>query len=275
MAVATPRKVINRRARYEAEHHAQLGEGHAFFPYAMFHDVVVNLFVVLLVVGMAVVWHATAQPITAAHPTGVYGWLGELYQQAANPAVRQTEPRPDWYFLFLFELLRALKEPWELIFATIIVPTILMVLLVAWPFLDRGRDRRLSRRPKGVALALTVPGVLIALTMAGAAAPGVGGPLTKSAALNGMPGATDVNDAGCTSCHNFGVSGASSPGASLASGSNMFKTDQAKIRAWLAGGANAATHVMPNYTSLGPTKIADIADFVASLKAGHPLPLQK
>jgi len=107
--------------------------------------------VVLTVVVMAVVWHATAGPIDHAHPNGQNGWLGELYQQKANPAVQATEPRPDWYFLFLFELLRIFKTPWQLIFATIIIPTIMMVLLVAWPFIDRGRDRRLSRRPGGVA----------------------------------------------------------------------------------------------------------------------------
>ena len=61
--------------------------------------------------------------------------LGALYEPKANPAVIQTEPRPEWYFLFLFELLRIFKEPWQLIFATIIIPTILMVLLIAWPFL--------------------------------------------------------------------------------------------------------------------------------------------
>ena len=57
----------------------------------------------------------------------------------------QTEPRPEWYFLFLFELLRVFKQPWQLIFATIIIPTIMMVLLIAWPFLDT--------RPRPAALA--------------------------------------------------------------------------------------------------------------------------
>ena len=54
--------MINRRVRYEAEYGAQKREGHAFFPYAMFHDVVVNLLIVLIIVLMTVVWHATAGP---------------------------------------------------------------------------------------------------------------------------------------------------------------------------------------------------------------------
>ena len=151
--------------------------------------------------------------------------LGPLYETVANPAVQATEPRPEWYFLFLFELLRVFKTPWQLIFATIIIPTIMMVLLIAWPFLDRGRDRRLSRRPAGVALGLTVPAVLIALTMAGAVAPGAGGgtDITNDPAINKLPGTELIVTYSCTSCHFFGKQGAAGPGSSLENGSAMFK----------------------------------------------------
>lgn len=273
---ATARKVINRRVRYESEHAAEVHEGHPFFPYAMFHDTVVNLIIVLMIVAMAVIWHATAGPINHAHPTGQNGVFGPLYEQKANPAVQATEPRPEWYFLFLFELLRIFKTPAELILATIIIPTIWMVLLIVWPFLDRGRDRRLSRRPWGVAVGLTVPAVLIALTIAGSIAPGVaaGSNVTAVPALNALPGAADISSAGCTSCHNFGAGGGS-VGADLTHGSNMFGDNQAQIQAWLAGGAHKATGVMPDYTSLGPAQIAAIAQVVASLKSGTVQPLQK
>ncbi len=142
------RKVINRKQRYETQHAAEVHEGHAFFPYAMFHDVVINLIVVLIIIAMAVVWHATAGPINAAHPTGQNGILGPLYEQIANPAVQATEPRPEWYFLFLFELLRIFKTPAELILATIIIPTIWMVLL------DLLAVPRPGPRPAPVAAAL-------------------------------------------------------------------------------------------------------------------------
>ncbi len=272
---ATARKVINRRVRYETEIKEQKKQGHAFFPHAMFHDVVVNLLIVLLIVGLAVLWHSTADPISHAHPNGTVGPLGELYQQKANPAVQATEPRPDWYFLFLFELLRIFKTPWQLILATIIIPTIMMVLLVALPFLDRGRDRRLSRRPIGVAVGFAVPAVLISLTMAGATAPGVNnGPLTKVPAINALPGAADITAAGCTSCHNFG-NGGGTTGADLTNGGNQFKGQpQAAIQAWIAGGAQKANGIMPDYTSLGKTKIAEIAQVVASLSAGKVVPIQ-
>ena len=86
MAV-TARKVINRRVRYETEIAAQKKEGHPFFPYAMFHDTVVNFIIVLMIVAMATVWHATAGPVDAHHPEGQNGLLGALYEGKANPAV--------------------------------------------------------------------------------------------------------------------------------------------------------------------------------------------
>src|SRR6185503_7300635 len=50
----------------------------------MFHYVVVNLLVVVLIVAMAIVWHVTAGPISASHPEGVNGLLGPLYESQAN-----------------------------------------------------------------------------------------------------------------------------------------------------------------------------------------------
>ncbi|HYX86679.1 MAG TPA: c-type cytochrome [Gaiellales bacterium] len=276
MAVATPpRKVINRRVRYETELAAQKKEGHPFFPYAMFHDTVVNLIIVLMIVAMAVVWHATSGPIDAHHPDGQNGWLGALYEGKANPAVQVTEPRPEWYFLFLFELLRIFKTPWELIFATIIIPTIMMILLVVWPFLDRGRDRRISRRPVGMAFGLSVPAVLIALTIAGGLAPGVlaGSNISNNPDINKLPGAALIAANGCSGCHQFPTGGAPSPGANLSNGSPKFGTDQKAIAAWVGGGAAQAGTGMPSFASLGKEKLDQIAQVIASLKTNSVQPL--
>jgi quinol-cytochrome oxidoreductase complex cytochrome b subunit len=269
------RKVINRRVRYETEHAAQKREGHAFFPYAMFHDVVVNLMVVLIIVVMAVVWHATAGPINASHVTGTNGWLGALYENKANPAVAQTEPRPEWYFLFLFELLRVFKQPWQLIFATIIIPTLLMVMLIAWPFLDTGRDRRLSRRPAGVALGLATPAVLIALTLAGASAPGAisGANISKNPAINALPGSQLIADAACATCHTFPTGGASGPGSSLANGSAMFNTNQKQLADWIGHLAHQSTSMPAFDQSFNQQQIDQIAQVIASLKTNSVQPL--
>jgi menaquinol-cytochrome c reductase cytochrome b/c subunit len=273
MAVTPHRKVINRRVRYETELVAQKKEGHPFFPFAMFHDTVVNLIIVLMIVAMAVIWHETAGPIDAHHPDGQNGWFGALYEGKANPAVAVTEPRPEWYFLFLFELLRIFKSPWELIFATIIIPTILMVLLVVWPFLDRGRDRRISRRPVGMAVGLSVPAVLIALTIAGGTAPGViaGSNISGNPQIDALPGAALIGANGCSGCHQFPSGGAAGPGSNLSNGSAKFGTDQKAIAAWVGGGGVSAG--MPSFQSLGPAKLAQIAQVIASLKTGTVQPL--
>jgi mono/diheme cytochrome c family protein len=85
-----------------------------------------------------------------------------------------------------------------------------------------------------------------------------------------------VSAQGCTSCHNFGAVGASGPGANLGKGSPKFTDNQKQIQAWLAGGANKATGgAMPDYTGLGPDKIAQIAQLIASLKSGTVQPIQQ
>jgi hypothetical protein len=56
-------------------------------------------------------------------------------------------PRPEWYFFFLFELLRVIKPAQLVPLATIGIPTICMILLFLLPFYDRGPERRPERRP--------------------------------------------------------------------------------------------------------------------------------
>lgn len=260
----TARKVINRRVRFETENEAFKREGHPFFPYAMFHDVVVNLLVVLIIVAMAIVWHQTAEPITEQHPTGVNGWLGALYEEKANPAVVSTEPRPEWYFLFLFELLRVFKEPWQLIFATVIIPTIWMVLLIVWPFLDTGRDRRLSRRPVGVAFGLATPAILIALTIAGSAAPGAAGAaVTGNEEFDSLPAAQLIIDYGCTNCHDFGAGGGSL-GPSLAQGAP--DPDPEAIKNQIANGGGGMPAFKDQMTA---EEIDEVTKFIVALGTGN------
>src|SRR5258708_33666687 len=66
----------------------------------------------------------------------------------ADPTTTTYVPRPDWYFFFLFEVLRVMKNvPKFTPMATIGVPTIAMILLFLLPFYDRSPERRIERRP--------------------------------------------------------------------------------------------------------------------------------
>ena len=64
----------------------------------------------------------------------------------ADPTTTTYVPRPEWYFFFLFELLRVIKPAVLTPVATIGVPTICMVLLFLLPFY-RPRPRAPPRAP--------------------------------------------------------------------------------------------------------------------------------
>ena len=91
-------------------------------------------------------------------------------EDVADPTNANYDPRPEWYFLFLFQLLKYFQGPLEII-GTFVIPTVGMLLLLFLPFLDRGEREVLWKRP----IALTVTSVcvvaIVGLTILGATAP--------------------------------------------------------------------------------------------------------
>ncbi len=79
-------------------------------------------------------------------------------------------PRPDWYFYFLFYLLRIFKWPDTVVIGTVGIPNILLGILIALPFIDLRRERRLSRRPVAIVAAIVVVLAMGTLTYKGATA---------------------------------------------------------------------------------------------------------
>ena len=70
----------------------------------------------------------------------------------ADPTDTEYIPRPEWYFLFLFQALKFFEGPLEIVGA-IILPTLGMIALILTPFLDRGRVKIVRRRTFAVGLA--------------------------------------------------------------------------------------------------------------------------
>jgi ubiquinol-cytochrome c reductase cytochrome b subunit len=68
----------------------------------------------------------------------------------AVPSDTSYIPRPEWYYLPMFEWLKVVGGKWSLL-GGIILPGVLAMLFAAIPFLDRGRERRPWRRPVVVA----------------------------------------------------------------------------------------------------------------------------
>ena len=191
-----------RRERYLREYDFKKRTGKPFFPFAIFHDAVVSLFVVALIILMAILWKHGFGPVPDdPNAAREGGFLGPAYEGKADPGVESYEPRPEWYYFFLFELLRIFKTPELLLFGTIIIPTIWMVLLIGWPFIDRGTERRVSRRPFAMAIGAAVPVMLLALTWYGSKAPGAAGEASNHY------GALAIQNNACATCHSLADAG--------------------------------------------------------------------
>jgi ubiquinol-cytochrome c reductase cytochrome b subunit len=66
-------------------------------------------------------------------------------ERLADPTDTSYIPRPEWYFLFLFQMLKVFEGPLEVV-GTVILPTLAILALILTPFLDRGRIIRVTRR---------------------------------------------------------------------------------------------------------------------------------
>ncbi|HSF60095.1 MAG TPA: hypothetical protein VLA69_00220, partial [Gaiellaceae bacterium] len=122
-------------------------EGKPFFPFALFHDTVMSLVVVCVIVVLAAVWYFDADGVEP-------GILGPWYTEPADPGTTDFIPRPDWYFYFLFYLLRIFEWPETVFIATVGIPTICLILLMGLPFYDRRRERRPLHRPVAMVAAV-------------------------------------------------------------------------------------------------------------------------
>src|SRR3954453_1843500 len=124
-------------------------KGKPFFPYAVAKDSVMAVIVMAIIITLSIV-------------------LGAELGPKADPTTTTYVPRPEWYFFFLFELLRVIKPAVLVPVATIGVPTICMILLFALPFIDRGPERRIDKRPIALTFGIFVIASMAYLTYLGA-----------------------------------------------------------------------------------------------------------
>ena len=228
-------------------------QGKPFFPYAIWKDHLMATFAIGIVIVMAIVYRVE---------------IGE----PVNPATTDFVPRPEWYFFFLFELLKIFKDQNVLtpvIMGTFLVPNVLMVLLIAWPFIDRGPERRIEKRPIALAVAVVVVALLAWLTEEGINSPA--GTVDPAAIeLEGLDEAGEAGLAlyaanGCSSCHMIKDQGAPGPGPNL--------TDQASRNRgieWQIGHLKAPADFtpgssMPAFANFSDQEYQDLATFLEGL----------
>jgi quinol---cytochrome c reductase cytochrome c subunit, bacillus type len=263
-----------RRAEYARYKEDVRKRGKPFYPYAMFHDTVMSLVVVVVIVGLACIWKWT---IPGDHTGTGAGWLGPLYTDRADPGTTSFVPRPDWYFYFLFYLLRIFKWPDSVILGTVGIPTIIILLRLVLPFLGRRQERRLSRRPVAVVITILTVIAMGTLTYKGATAKEalaseVVGAVPSWVKKNNLPpaavpGAKLFAQSGCLTCHTYLGTGSSNLGAPDLSAEGakgrgiQFQIAHLKCPSCVNPGSP-----MPPFASLGDANLRQIAIFLEASK---------
>jgi menaquinol-cytochrome c reductase cytochrome b/c subunit len=267
-------RLDERRARFQQYKQDVRERGKPFYPYAMFHDTVMSLVVVSVIIGLAVIWKYTIPDGSDGTDPGT---LGPLYTEEADPGTTNFIPRPDWYFYFLFYLLRIFKWPESVILGTVGIPTLLLLLLIAMPFLDRRAERRLVRRPVAiVAFVLTVISMGV-LTYEGATAKeSLGGlepqVLASWQERNNLPedaleGANIFGVVGCQQCHTYlGVGSANVGAPDLTDIGAQEGKDVEYFARYVANPSEFGNNVMPQYAGLGDENLQAIGRFLEASK---------
>jgi quinol---cytochrome c reductase cytochrome c subunit, bacillus type len=224
---------------YLLEYEQLKKKGKPFFPYAVAKDSAMFFIVVIVIAVMSIV-------------------LGAEQGPKADPTTTSYVPRPEWYFFFLFELLRVIKPPELVPLATIIIPTLCMVLLLLLPFYDRNPERRPERRPVATTAGIMVIIAMAYLTFLGASA---GSPteIDLEVAPEFEAGKQEVVNQGCLGCHKIGENG------------NTLAPELTEIGAKLPAAAIQRTllnpsGIMPQYGNLPQEKLDNLVKFLASLQ---------
>ena len=266
MSAADQRREQFKRYKQDVEE-----RGKPFHPYAMFHDTVMSTVVVAVIIALACVWYFTSSEEAGEDGAGL---LGPRYTDKADPGTISFIPRPDWYFFFLFYLLRIFKWPESVILGTIGIPTIALILLLALPFLDRRRERRPLRRPVAVVAAILVVLSMGVLTYKGgtvreaAAGPGVASEFAENIIQRNnlpeevRPGAELFAESGCMTCHTYLGEGSSQFGApdlGRIGATGRSVEDFVQI-------ISAGPGAMPPFAGLGDENLRAIATFLEASK---------
>jgi menaquinol-cytochrome c reductase cytochrome b/c subunit len=248
---------VNReqKEQYLREYSILKSQGKPFFPYAVAKDSLMAVVVMLVIILMSLT-------------------LGAELGPKADPTTTTYTPRPEWYFFFLFELLRVIKPAALTPLATIGVPTICMILLFLLPFYDRSPERRPERRPIATVAGIFTICAMGYLTYLGANA----GPPTEIALKTPKrveqmgpqmvaeynKGKQVVAQSGCLACHKIGENG------------GTLGPDLTHIADRVPAQAIARTLVnptspMPSFAGLqknAPDKFQAIVTYLSQLKSG-------
>jgi ubiquinol-cytochrome c reductase cytochrome b subunit len=171
-----------------------------FFPRQVFKDTIAIFIAFAILFALAIIARAP---------------LGRL----ADPTDTNYIPRPEWYFLFLFQTLKLFEGPLELL-GSVILPNLAIVLLFLVPFIDRGKVKKVTQRTLAIGIVCLAAIGWAGLTAAAVAttpkAPeesaGLEGPATwQELSPEELAGIGYFRMENCGSCHPNGKASANGP----------------------------------------------------------------
>jgi menaquinol-cytochrome c reductase cytochrome b/c subunit len=230
------------KEQYLREYSILKNQGKPFFPYAVAKDSIMACVTLAVIIVLAILFGAELGP-------------------KADPTTTTYTPRPEWYFFFLFELLRVVKPPDLVFLATIGIPTVCLMLLILLPFIDRNPERHPLRRPIATVAGIATIAAMAYLTILGALA---GSPTEiDQAAPPGLEkGQAVTASSGCLGCHKIGENG-NTLGPSLTDVGQRLGKDA------IARTLVNPTPPMPSYAQLreeNPQQFDQLVEYVASLR---------
>lgn len=244
------------KERYLRDYGVLKSQGKPFFPYAVAKDGAMAVLVMVVIITMSIV-------------------LGAELGPRVDPTTTTYTPRPEWYFFFLFELLKVIKPPALVPFATIGIPTVCMILLFLLPFYDRSPERRPERRPVATIAGIATIAAMTYLTYEGSVTGPPSAVSMETPARIAERSDTDplkvqyeagkqvAAQTGCLACHKLGENGNAGPGPELTHIADRLPA--AGIAATLIN----PTAPMPSFKSLRdeqPEKFRDLVVFLGELK---------
>jgi menaquinol-cytochrome c reductase cytochrome b/c subunit len=133
------------KQKYLEEYKQEKEKGVKFYPDIIYKDLLVSFGIFLLLLGLAIFVGVAAEP-------------------PADPSDSAYIPRPEWYFLFLFEMLKYFPGQLEWV-GTVIIPTIAVLALFLLPFYDRSPLRYWKKRKVATAIMSLIVIAMVGLTI--------------------------------------------------------------------------------------------------------------
>ncbi len=236
------------------------GQGtYRFFPEHAFRSALVFSVVLLILIGLSVFVRVPREQIA--------GTFSESYL-----------PRPEWYFMWLFQLLTFFSGAWETL-GSLVIPVAGVIFLFALPFLSRALGRGLANRPLAAAAGATLVIAVIYLSLMGFAGtlpygqiiPVPQRPLTASEAQ----GLSLFVDRECAYCHQIEGRGGHRTGPDLSNILAKGRDVDYLVKFFKDPQAVSSTSIMPKY-NLPDQELRDLAEFVLALDfRKYPLKILK